>query len=105
MLWGDEQDADLRDYFKSLIHFRHSHPVLRQGQRQTLHVDGTTGLYAYTVSDDTETVLVVMNVSGEERPLTLHLPHHTPITVTLPPWAGNLQTLEVPPPPEAKALG
>ena len=93
MLWDNEQNADVRDYFQTLIHFRRKHPVLWRGQRQTVHVDAATGLYAYTVSDETEIVLVVMNVSAEERPFTLHLPNHAPIALTLPAWAGHLQTL------------
>ena len=36
MLWGEEQDADLREFYRWLIHFRREHPVLWHGRRQTI---------------------------------------------------------------------
>ena len=65
MLWGEDQDKDLLDYYRWLIHFRRQHPVLRNGRRQTLHVDNQTGTYVYARINETETILVALNLSDE----------------------------------------
>jgi glycosidase len=94
MLWNDAQNADLREHFRRLLHLRRDHPVIWQGQRKTVHTDVTAGTYAYTVSDDTESILVLFNISDQERTFAIHFPDQTTITtVKLPPWGGDFQVI------------
>lgn len=67
MLWDEEQDSELRDYYRWLVHFRREHPALRDGNRRTVHLNPAEGTYAYTRSNENETILVALNVSGERR--------------------------------------
>ncbi|MFW6062766.1 MAG: alpha-amylase family glycosyl hydrolase [Chloroflexota bacterium] len=67
MLWGEEQDGDLRGYYRWLIHFRREHPVLWSGSSETLHVDAASGTYAYRRYDGEESVTVALNASDETR--------------------------------------
>ncbi|HEX6385594.1 MAG TPA: alpha-amylase family glycosyl hydrolase [Anaerolineae bacterium] len=91
MAWGEEQDKELLAFFKWLIHFRRQHPVLWRGRRRTLHLDEAAGTYAYSRSDDHETILAALNVSEETRTVTVSdeagsLSH----TFILDPWSGDI---------------
>ena len=85
MRWGDEQDADLREYFRWLIQFRRAHPVIWQGERQTLHV--TPDVWVYKIDDEDEQIVVALNRCGREQTITLNDPAHT---FTLPPYSGDV---------------
>ncbi|NJN54309.1 MAG: DUF3459 domain-containing protein [Anaerolineae bacterium] len=89
MLWGDEQDADLREHYRWLIWLRRKNPVLWHGRRQTIHLDETAQTYAYARFDEQTTVLVALNLSEEERVVTA-VHHHLSHTFTLPPWSGQI---------------
>ena len=94
MLWGDEQDANLRHYFRRLLHLRRDHPVIWQGQRETVHLDAAAGTYAYTISNDTESILVLFNLSDHERTFAIRFPDKRMInTAKLPPWSGDFQVM------------
>jgi glycosidase len=96
MLWGDAQDADLRAYFRRLLHLRRDHPVIWQGKRQTVHVEANAGTYAYTVSDAAESILVVFNLSDQERTFVIRFPDKEMInTVKLAPWSGDFQVMRL----------
>ena len=96
MLWGDEQDAELRAYFRSLLHLRRDHPVIWQGKRKTVHVDAEAGTYAYTVSDDVESILIVFNLSDQERTFAIRFPDKEMINrVKLAPWSGDFQIMRL----------
>lgn len=87
MLWGDEQDADLRDYFRWLIQYRKEHPALWHGRSHILHADKHTLVYAR--SDETEIIWVALNVSDAEQKVTAvyqNMQH----TFYLPPWSGDV---------------
>jgi glycosidase len=91
MRWGDAQDADLRDYFRWLLHLRRDHPVIWQGERRTVHLDAEAGTWAYAISSDTETLLVAFNLSDQHRTFTLTLPEgKRPYPLSLPPWSGDV---------------
>lgn len=85
MRWGDEQDADLRDYFRGLIQLRRAHPAIWQGERRTLHVTPDTWVYA--IADENEQMVVALNRCGREQTITLDDPSHI---FTLPPYSGNV---------------
>jgi glycosidase len=91
MVWGDDQDKSLLDYYKWLIDLRRQHPVLRQGKRQTLHVD-TAGTYVYAVYDDVEVVVAAFNLGDQEQSITVPVPNCSESkTFVLPPWGGAVQ--------------
>jgi glycosidase len=85
MLWGEDQDQELREYYRRLVNFRRQHPVLWNGRRQTVHLDQTTKTYAYTRTDDHETVTIALNLS--HQPQTIETADHT---FHLPPYGGDV---------------
>lgn len=89
MRWGDEQDADLRDYYRWLIHFRLAHPSLQHGRRQTLFVDETRGLYGYVRDDGTQMVWVGLNISETAQTVTAVYQGHEH-TFHLAPCSGDV---------------
>ena len=90
MLWGDEQDVDLRDYFQWLIQFRRDHPVLGHGRFSIIQSDKQTLVYAR--NSDTEAVWVAFNASDEVREVTA-VSENNSHTFTLPPWSGDVYCL------------
>jgi glycosidase len=75
MLWGEQQDRDLFNFYKELIAFRKSHPVLRQGTRETFHADEQT--LAYRRRNGEASLVTVLNISDEEASLALELAEST----------------------------
>ena len=67
MRWGTAQDAGLHRFYRKLIQFRRAHPALWQGQRRTLLVDDSNGVYVYERSDEQETIVVALNLSDHQR--------------------------------------
>ena len=65
MLWGSEQNDDLREYFRRLIALRKAHPTLQAGQREAVLLDGERGLYGYRRELAGESILVLLN-SGKQ---------------------------------------
>ena len=86
MLWGADQDKELLRFYRQLIHFRRAHPVLVHGDRKTVHLDNPAGTYAYTRSDGRETILVALNLSGENRKLDI-----AGERLSLPAWSGDIR--------------
>jgi cyclomaltodextrinase len=86
MVWGGEQDVDLLEFYRWLIHFRRRHPALWRGQRRTVHLDSRRGVYAYTRSGEGEVVTVCLNLSDEHR--AVEVAGHS---FTLTPWSGDVQ--------------
>jgi cyclomaltodextrinase len=96
MLWGENQDADLRNYVRTLLHLRRDHPVIWQGERQTVHLDANAGTYAYTISNESESILVMFNLSDHERTFAIRFPDKEMINkVTLAPWSGDFQLMRL----------
>ncbi|MEZ4517430.1 MAG: alpha-amylase family glycosyl hydrolase [Chloroflexota bacterium] len=91
MLWGDDQDDDLYAYFYYLIQLRRAHPVLWRGQRRTVFLDSSKGVYVYLREDNTERMLVGLNLSEKQRDVAI-FDDATGIThfFQLPPWSGDI---------------
>ncbi|MAT98548.1 MAG: alpha-amylase [Anaerolineaceae bacterium] len=87
MLWGKDQDADIREYFRWLTQFRHDHPVLGHGRFTIIQSDKHTLVYAR--SSDTETIWVALNASDEVREVTAVSGQYQH-TFTLQPWSGDV---------------
>ncbi len=89
MPWGEE-DQELLAYYRQLAQLRRGHPVLRQGQRHTLHVDDAAGTYAYAVMDGEEAVVVAFNLSDAPRQIRVTLPgQEVPQQFELAPFGGD----------------
>ena len=92
MIWDDDQDADLRDFFRKLIRFRLDHPVLWHGKRQTLHIDEETKTYIYLRFNGTDWTMSGFNMSDTVQ--TIHIQHPLIImdtySFTLPAWSGEI---------------
>lgn len=89
MLWGEVQDADVRDHYHWLIGLRREYPVLRHGRRQTIHLDEANHTYAYARFDEETVILVALNMSEAVREVTAvyqNISH----TFTLQPWSGDV---------------
>jgi glycosidase len=61
MLWDDEQDAELREYYKGLIRVRRERPELSRAGRTTLHADADLLVYARGE------LVVALNLAEEPR--------------------------------------
>lgn len=92
MLWGEAQDADLREYYRWLIQLRNENPVLCHGRRQTIHLDEANQTYAYARFDDEIVILVALNLSEAEREVTAVF-QNTTHTFILQPWSGDIQIM------------
>ncbi len=90
MLWGDEQDADLRDYFHWLIQFRKKHPALWSGRSHIIHADDHTLIYVR--ANETEMIWVGLNVSNKVREVTA-VYQNSRHTFNLPPWSGDVHII------------
>ncbi|MCP5100358.1 MAG: DUF3459 domain-containing protein [Chloroflexi bacterium] len=89
MLWGSEQDNDLRNFFQQLIHMRHANPVLIHGKRQTVHLDAASNTYAYVRFNGKDWMLVCFNLSETSQTFALkHAETGLEQTVTLAGWEG-----------------
>jgi cyclomaltodextrinase / maltogenic alpha-amylase / neopullulanase len=76
MMWDSGRwDHGLFEFYRALIRFRRDQPAARLGQRSCLHLDTEAGTYAYLLtSPDGKRLLVVFNLSEEERVVSVPLP-------------------------------
>lgn len=74
MLWGEQQDQGLLDFYRRLVWLRRSTPGLWQATRTTLQANDA-GLYIYQCSDTTRIALVALNRSSNERNVRLDSGH------------------------------
>jgi cyclomaltodextrinase len=65
MKWDAEADIDLIEFFRLLAHLRAAHPVLWTGKRRFATLDEKHKIYAYTYENETEKVLVAVNLGQE----------------------------------------
>lgn len=72
MLWEDEADKDLLDYFRRLGALRKQFSVLVSGRRQVVHLDVRKGTYAYLRTSETDAILIALNTS--RRSQTIDVP-------------------------------
>lgn len=71
MLWGEEQDRDLFKFYQDLIAFRKNHLSLRAGTRANIYADNK--ILAYRRSDETESLVTVLNISAQEGILEMEM--------------------------------
>ena len=76
------------DFYRWLIHWRRSHPVLWDGGRKTVHVDVEQNTYGYIRYNDEETILITLNVS--DKPHTIRVYDQE---ISLGAWEGDMRLL------------
>lgn len=91
MLWDNEQDAEIREYFRWLTQFRQAHPALWHGRSQIIRSDQHTLVYAR--KNETETIWVALNASEEMQTVTAVSDQHQH-TFTLQPWSGDVHCFQ-----------
>ena len=73
MLWGDEGDRNLLDYFRRLGALRKQFPMLTSGKREVVHLNLQNGTYAYLRTSETNSVLIALNTNL--RTQTIEVPN------------------------------
>lgn len=69
---GDQQDAELREFYRQAIALRHRHPALRTGDFWPLHAEA--GVYAFRRRLEEEQIIVIFNAATESRRPMIQLP-------------------------------
>jgi glycosidase len=69
MLWGDDQDGELLEYYKKLIKLRQQERGLRYGARQTVNIH--KDILAYERRYDDRSLLILMNLTEGETIIDL----------------------------------
>ena len=82
MLWGMEQDSDLLDFYRDLIQFRKSNPILTSGMWELLYA--TSEVIAYSRSDGKQKVAIVLNPTSDRESIDLPGNWDSPIFLTSP---------------------
>jgi len=72
MIWGDGQNKDLLEFYRTLAHFRRKHPASYKGTRITLLV-APGGLLVYARQYEGETVITVLNNADSANTLLIPL--------------------------------
>jgi glycosidase len=80
MLWGDDQDKELFEYYKKLVQIRKDESALTHGTRETILA--TEKVIAYRRANEDNSVVCLMNVSEEESEMELDIPESNILLVT-----------------------
>jgi len=99
MLWGDEQDKELFEFYRQLIQIRKKESALVHGKRET--VLATEEILAYRRVDDKQSVLCMMNISEKAIEFELEAAESNPSLMTKPECRiqaeGSLKRFFLPP--------
>ena len=71
MLWGSDQDTDLREYYRQLIQLRKEIPALKTGKAQVIEANGDRLIFT---RGDTSEYLVVLNLCAKRQRFEKALP-------------------------------
>jgi glycosidase len=81
MIWDDKHwNVELLNFYRKLIHIRKETPVLRTGQRHTIHLNPERNTYAYARTNSTTgdiscgDVVALFNLSKQQQTLSLPSP-------------------------------
>jgi glycosidase len=75
MLWGEDQNMDLLEFYRKLIMVRKGESALTHGTRETIFAN--EDILAYRRTDGANSILCVMNVSEKESKLELDVEEST----------------------------
>lgn len=74
MIWEkEEQDVDLLEYYKTMIHLRKKHPALSTGRFRFLYAAEQDRSFVYERTDEQSQITVWMNASEQQSSLALPL--------------------------------
>ncbi|MDF2984745.1 MAG: cyclomaltodextrinase [Eubacterium sp.] len=65
MVWEEQQDSGMLDFYKNLIRIRKNSPVLQTGEYETLDARPGTGLYVFKRYNGEDQVIVALNASDK----------------------------------------
>ena len=71
MIWGEQQNRDVFEFYKALIRMRASHEVLRHGARQNIFASDKA--FAYRRTDNHSSLITAINLSEQEQTVELPL--------------------------------
>mgnify|MGYP001238733592 CR=1 FL=1 len=80
MLWGEDQDRDLFEFYRQLIQIRKDESALVHGRRE--NVFATEEILAYRRADDVSSVLCLMNISEKAMEFELDVAESSPLLMT-----------------------
>jgi glycosidase len=80
MLWGDDQNKDVFDFYCKLISIRKNESALTRGTRETIFV--TDEVIAYRRAHNGISILCVMNVSDKTSEPEMDITETTPLLAT-----------------------
>jgi cyclomaltodextrinase len=80
MLWGDDQNKDLLEYYHALINIRKNESALRRGTRENIFA--TEDVLAYRRVDGTNSIVCVMNISDHASEVQIELTESIPLLST-----------------------
>ena len=80
MLWGDDQNKELFEFYRALIGIRKNESALRCGTRENIFATDT--ILAYRRSDGNNSIVCVMNISDTASEVELELTGSTPLLST-----------------------
>ena len=64
-------NKELHEYYRTIIHLRHEHPALRQGDYETILIDDDQSIFGFRRWDDNESLVAVFNSSSVSQELYL----------------------------------
>jgi len=68
MIWGEQQDGNLREFFTKLIHLRKNTPAVWKTPREVILIDDTSGILVYRNGD------CISIINNSPKDTLLHLP-------------------------------
>jgi cyclomaltodextrinase / maltogenic alpha-amylase / neopullulanase len=71
MLWGEEQNRDVFVFYRGLIKLRASQEALRHGVRENIFASNKA--FAYRRTDNNSSLIIAINLSGQEQIIELPL--------------------------------
>lgn len=80
MLWGDDQNQELLEFYRALINIRKNESALTHGTRETVFV--TDEVIAYRRAHNGVNLLCVMNISDKAYDLELDIPESNLLLAT-----------------------
>ncbi len=70
MIWGDEQDSDLLNWYKSLIKLRKNHSAIRKGRFRLIYADDQSEIICFRRWDNNENITVLIRMGGKQQSVT-----------------------------------
>ena len=80
MLWGDDQNKELFEFYRALINIRKNESALTRGTRE--NILATEEVLAYRRMDGADSIICVLNVSDKTSEVEIEIMESTPLLST-----------------------